>query len=81
MSRAAEFCITCHQRLELVSRRTIETIHDVHGVDLDTMHVAAVEDPKRIQYCDDITHYLRCPGCHNSQAVTVTFTPNPGETP
>jgi cytochrome c-type biogenesis protein CcmH/NrfF len=73
MSHTAEFCITCNLRLELVSRRTIETIHDIHGVDLDTMHVVATEDPKRIQYCDDIVYYLRCPKCHNSQPVTVTF--------
>lgn len=73
MSQKSEYCITCNMRLELVSRRTIETIHDIHGVDLETLHVAATEEPSRIQYCDDIVHYLRCPKCYNSQPVTATF--------
>lgn len=73
MPHSEEYCITCRVRLELVSRRTIETIHSIQGVNLNTMHVLAVQDPFRIQYCDDFAYYLRCPRCHDMQAVSTTF--------
>jgi len=78
MSKASEYCIVCKVKLEVISSHTTETVHELHSFDINAMHATATQEPKSVKV-DAISYCVRCPRCHNSQAVDITLIDSPAE--
>lgn len=73
MSRSKEYCILCGVRLQIISINTVDTIHELQALDLNTMTAVGKREPIAIK-TEKMSYSVRCPKCGNSQPVEVILT-------